>query len=45
MSSEPGKSKRLGLIIGTILILGGIYAVFFIDWKREKSFLMLLFCP
>ena len=34
MSIEPKKSKLLGFIIGAILIIGGIYAVFFIDWGK-----------
>jgi RND family efflux transporter MFP subunit len=31
------KSKRLRFIVGSILILGGIYAVFFIDWSKEEE--------
>jgi RND family efflux transporter MFP subunit len=37
MSLEAKKSKPLGVIVGAILILGGIYAVFFVDWGKDKS--------
>jgi RND family efflux transporter MFP subunit len=37
MSFEPKKSKRLGFVVGTILIIGGIYAVFFVDWRKDKA--------
>ncbi len=37
MLFEPKKSKRLGVIIGAILIIGSIYAVFFIDWGKDKA--------
>ncbi|MHC4693567.1 MAG: efflux RND transporter periplasmic adaptor subunit [Planctomycetota bacterium] len=37
MSLEPQKSKRLGIIIGAPLIIGSIYAVFFIDWGKDKA--------
>jgi RND family efflux transporter MFP subunit len=36
MAFEPKKSRLLGLLFGAILIIGGIYAVFFIDWRKEK---------
>ncbi len=36
MSLEPKKSKLLGFIIGAVLMIGGIYAVFFIDWGKDK---------
>ncbi len=37
MSFETQKSKRLGIIIGTPLIIGSIYAVFFTDWGKDKA--------
>ncbi|MHC4927403.1 MAG: efflux RND transporter periplasmic adaptor subunit [Planctomycetota bacterium] len=37
MADEPKKPKRLGIIIGSILILGSVYAVFFIDWGKGKQ--------
>ena len=37
MSQESKKSKKMGAIIGSILILGSIYAVFFVDWGKESA--------
>jgi RND family efflux transporter MFP subunit len=31
----PNKSRIIGTIIGLVLILGGVYGVFFVDWKRQ----------
>ena len=29
------QSKKIGTILGVILIAGGIYGVFFVDWKKD----------
>jgi multidrug efflux system membrane fusion protein len=31
----PNKSRIIGTIIGLLLILGGVYGVFFVDWRRQ----------
>lgn len=36
MPLDTRKSKKLGVLIGGILILAGVWAVFFVDWKKEK---------
>jgi len=36
MSSKPKSSRLLGVIIGTLLIAGSIYAVFFVEWGTES---------
>jgi RND family efflux transporter MFP subunit len=33
---EQKKSRKIGTILGLILALGGIYGVFFVDWKKDK---------
>ena len=35
MSAKPKSSRLLGVVIGTLLIGGGIYTVFFVDWQKE----------
>lgn len=36
MASEFKQFNKLRIIIGSILILGGIYAVFFLDWGKKQ---------
>ncbi|MHC5061917.1 MAG: efflux RND transporter periplasmic adaptor subunit [Planctomycetota bacterium] len=33
---EQKQSKKIGIILGLILVAGGIYGVFFVEWKKEK---------
>ena len=35
MSSKPKSSRLLGVIVGSLLIAGSIYAVFFVEWGTE----------
>ncbi len=37
MPTTSKKSNKPAMIIGLILILGGIYAVFFVDWGKSKA--------
>ncbi|MHC4559853.1 MAG: efflux RND transporter periplasmic adaptor subunit [Planctomycetota bacterium] len=37
MSFDSKKSKLLGAFVGAILIIGSIYAVFFVDWGKDKA--------
>jgi RND family efflux transporter MFP subunit len=34
---EQNKSRKIGTILGLVLAVGGIYGVFFVDWKKEKA--------
>ncbi|MHC4757590.1 MAG: efflux RND transporter periplasmic adaptor subunit, partial [Planctomycetota bacterium] len=33
---EQKQSKKIGIILGLIMVIGGIYGVFFVEWKKEK---------
>lgn len=37
MALESKQSKKLRIIVGAVLIIGGVFAVFFVDWGKEQK--------